>query len=66
MTAPAADPGPRKTPKALAGLAALACVACCALPILITAGVLGAGAGTVVGWLPGLAVVLALLTAGTW
>jgi mercuric ion transport protein len=41
-------------------------VACCALPILITAGVLGAGAGAVVGWLPALAVVLAVLAAGTW
>jgi mercuric ion transport protein len=44
----------------------LACVACCALPVLITAGVIGAGAGAVVGWLPALAVVLAVLAAGTW
>jgi mercuric ion transport protein len=41
-------------------------VACCALPVLITAGVVGAGAGAVVGWLPALAVVLAVLAAGTW
>jgi mercuric ion transport protein len=47
-------------------LAALACVACCALPLLITAGVVGAGAGAVVGWLPAVAVVLAVLAAGTW
>ncbi|MEU6896193.1 hypothetical protein ABZ934_31510 [Streptomyces sp. NPDC046557] len=65
MPAPAADPRPQRTPKALGGLAALACVACCALPVLITAGVVGAGAGVVVGWLPALAVVLAVLAAGT-
>ncbi|WP_158708630.1 hypothetical protein [Streptomyces bikiniensis] len=66
MPAPAADPRPGRAPKALGGLAALACVACCALPVLITAGVVGAGAGMVVGWLPALAVVLAVLAAGTW
>lgn len=65
MPAPAADRRHR-TSKALGGLAALACVACCALPVLITAGVLGAGAGAVVGWLPAVAVVLAVLAAGTW
>ncbi|MEV8564793.1 hypothetical protein AB0436_04255 [Streptomyces sp. NPDC051322] len=57
---------PQRAPKTLGGLAALACVACCALPVLITAGVVGAGAGVVVGWLPALAVVLAVLAAGTW
>ncbi|GGS39090.1 hypothetical protein Snoj_28610 [Streptomyces nojiriensis] len=66
MPDPAADPQPSRAPKALGGLAALACVACCALPVLITAGVVGAGAGAVVGWLPALAVVLAVLAAGTW
>ncbi|MEW2083921.1 hypothetical protein [Streptomyces sp. NPDC005283] len=66
MPDPAVDPRPQKTPKALAGLAALACVACCALPVLIAAGVLGAGAGAVVGWLPALAVALAVLAGGTW
>jgi mercuric ion transport protein len=66
MTDPAADPRPHRAPKALGGLAALACVACCALPVLITAGVVGAGAGAVVGWLPAVAVVLAVLAAGTW
>ncbi|MFF8262560.1 hypothetical protein [Streptomyces virginiae] len=66
MPDPAADPRPQKAPKALAGLAALACVACCALPLLIAAGVIGAGAGVVVGWLPALAVVLAVLAGGTW
>ncbi|MCX5555368.1 hypothetical protein [Streptomyces sp. NBC_00038] len=62
----AAEPRPHKAPKALAGLAALAYVACCALPVLITAGILGAGAGAVVGWLPALAVLLAVLAGGTW
>ncbi|MDG9709451.1 hypothetical protein [Streptomyces sp. DH10] len=62
----AVDPRPRRMPRALGGLAALACVACCAIPVLITAGVVGAGAGAVVGWLPALAIVLAVLAAGTW
>ncbi|MET8516024.1 hypothetical protein [Streptomyces sp. NPDC005077] len=66
MPDPAADPRPHRAPKALGGLAALACVACCALPVLITAGVVGAGAGAVGGWLPALAVVLAVLAAGIW
>lgn len=66
MPDPAADHRPHRTPKTLGGLAALACVACCALPVLITAGVVGASAGVVVGWLPALAVVLAVLAGGTW
>lgn len=66
MPGPAADLRPGRTPKALGALAALACVACCALPVLITAGVLGAGAGMAVGWLPALAVALAVLAVGTW
>ncbi|MFF0429565.1 hypothetical protein ACFYUJ_34970 [Streptomyces sp. NPDC004520] len=66
MPNPAADQRHHRAPKALGGLAALACVACCALPVLITAGVVGTGAGVVVGWLPALAVVLAVLAAGTW
>ncbi|MGW0916959.1 hypothetical protein ACWD1Z_35410 [Streptomyces sp. NPDC002784] len=66
MPDPAADPRSHRAPKTLGGLAALACVACCALPILITAGVVGAGAGAMVGWPPALAVVLALLAAGAW
>ena len=66
MPDPAADLRPHRAPKALGSLAALACVACCALPVLITAGVVGAGAGAVVGWLPALAVILAVLAAGTW
>ncbi|GGT22570.1 hypothetical protein ACK389_10385 [Streptomyces antibioticus] len=66
MPDPAAEPRTGRVPTALGGLSALACVACCALPVLITAGVLGSGAGVVVGWLPGLAVVLAVLAAGAW
>lgn len=66
MPAPAADPRPRRASKALASLAGLACVACCALPVLIAAGVLGAGAAAVVDWLPALAMALAALAAGTW
>lgn len=66
MPDPAADPRPRLAPKALGGLAAVACVACCALPVLITAGVVGAGAGVVVGWLPAPAVASGVLAAGTW
>lgn len=66
MPAPVADPRPHRAPKALGALAALACVACCALPVLITAGVLGAGAGAVVGRLPALAIALAVLAVGTW
>ncbi|MEV6615861.1 hypothetical protein AB0N31_18765 [Streptomyces sp. NPDC051051] len=65
MPDPAADHRSRKTSRVFGGLAALACVACCALPVLITAGVLGAGAGAVVGRLPAVAVVLAVLAAGT-
>ncbi|MER7702380.1 hypothetical protein ABTX81_05710 [Kitasatospora sp. NPDC097605] len=66
MPDPAADQPTARTPKALGALAALACVACCALPVLITAGVVGAGAGAVVGWLPAIAAALAMLAAGTW
>ncbi|TWG03804.1 mercuric ion transport protein [Streptomyces brevispora] len=66
MPDPVADPRAHRAPKALSGLAALACVACCALPVLITAGVVGAGAGAVVGWLPPVALVLSVLAAGTW
>ncbi|MGW7408620.1 hypothetical protein ACWGI9_33880 [Streptomyces sp. NPDC054833] len=66
MPDPAADPRVRRTPKALAGLAGLACLACCLLPVLMTAGVVGAGASAVVGWLPALALVLAALAGAAW
>ncbi|WP_103538439.1 MULTISPECIES: hypothetical protein [unclassified Streptomyces] len=66
MPVPAADPTPRRTSKALASLAGLACVACCLLPVLIAAGVVGAGASAVVGWLPASALALAALAGATW
>ncbi|MGW4697969.1 hypothetical protein ACWEO1_36965 [Kitasatospora cineracea] len=66
MPGPAADQPTTRAPKALGALAALACVACCALPALIAAGVVGAGAGALVGWLPAIAAALAVLAAGTW
>lgn len=66
MPVPAVDARLGRAPKALGGLAALACVACCAPPALITAGLVGAGTGAVVGRLPALAVVLAVLAAGAW
>ncbi|MEU4096173.1 hypothetical protein [Streptomyces sp. NPDC026673] len=67
MPDPAADRPSRHRPaKALASLAGLACVACCALPALITAGVVGAGAATVVAWLPALAMGLAALAVSAW
>lgn len=66
MPGPAADQPTARAPRALGALAALACLACCALPALIAAGVVGAGAGVVVGWLPALAAALAVGAAGTW
>ena len=66
MPVPAADPRPRRTPTALAGLAGLACAACCLLPVLIAAGLVGAGASVLVSWLPALAFALAALAAGVW
>jgi hypothetical protein len=68
MTDPAVEPAtPRgRGPKALFGLAGLACLACCLVPFLIAAGVLGGGAAFIVGWLPAIAVALAVLAAGLW
>ncbi|MFJ8661882.1 hypothetical protein [Streptomyces sp. NPDC093795] len=66
MPDPAVDPRARRAPKTLAGMAGLACVACCVLPALIAAGVVGTGASAVVGWLPALAVALAVLASVTW
>lgn len=57
----------RTTSKSGAGLgvlAGIACVACCALPVLITAGVLsGAGAAFLAGKMPIIAIVLAIAAA---
>jgi mercuric ion transport protein len=66
MPAPAADRRPPRTTKAWASLSALACLACCLLPVLITAGAVGAGASVVVGWLPALAFASATLAGATW
>jgi hypothetical protein len=57
----------RKLLPSLTGIAGLACALCCAIPILITAGVLGGTAWASLGQLmPGIAVVLAVLAGGAW
>lgn len=66
MTDRVADRRPARAPKMLGGLAALACVACCALPVLIAAGVVGTGVGALVGWLPAVAIALAVVAVGVW
>lgn len=66
MPDPATDPGPGRTPKALAGVAGLACVACCLLPGLIAAGVLGGSAAALANQLPTLAVSLVVLAGAVW
>jgi hypothetical protein len=54
-------------PSTFAGLAGLACAACCAIPVLLTVGVLaGAGWAVAVSWMPGVAVLLAALTGAAW
>ncbi|MFC4470368.1 mercury transporter [Streptomyces xiangluensis] len=67
MADPAADAQRAgRAPGVLGALASLACVACCLLPLLVAAGVLGGGAAAVVGWLPALALALAVAAVGTW
>ena len=76
MPGPAADSRQSNTPKVLASLAGLvgfagvagfACVACCLPPALIAAGAVGTGAaGAVIGWLPAIALALAVLVGATW
>jgi hypothetical protein len=57
----------RLLPSSLAGLAGVACAACCAIPVLLTAGVLsGAGWAVAVSWMPGVAVALAALAGAAW
>ncbi|MGC5009274.1 hypothetical protein ACLQ2R_00770 [Streptosporangium sp. DT93] len=57
----------RLLPAGLTGLAALACTVCCALPVLLTAGVIGgAGAVALTGVMPTVAVILAGMAALTW
>jgi mercuric ion transport protein len=49
----------KRLPNSLTGLAGLACALCCAIPALITAGILGGTAWASLGQLmPGIAVVL--------
>lgn len=77
MPIPAADPvqnpaatidapPERRAAGLLAWLAAAACVACCALPALVTAGLLGGGALAVAAWLPTVALVLAVAAAAVF
>lgn len=62
-----ADRARRVLPSSLTGLAGLACVACCAIPLLLTAGVLGGAGWAAAGaWMPGIAIVLAALAATAW
>lgn len=67
MPADRASAGRRLLPSGLASLAGLACIGCCAIPLLLTAGVLGgsawAGLGRV---MPGIAVALAALAGLAW
>jgi hypothetical protein len=62
-----ADRARRLMPSSLTGLAGVACAACCVIPLLLAAGVLsGAGWAVAVAWLPGVAVVLAVLAGAAW
>jgi mercuric ion transport protein len=57
----------RLLPTGLGSLATLACLLCCAIPFLITAGVLGGAGWAAFGQvLPGIAVAFAALTALAW
>ena len=51
----------------LAGLSAIACVLCCAVPLLVTAGVVAGGVGALLGHvMPVLAASAAVLAGGVW
>ena len=64
---PPVDNAPPTRSKVTGGLAALACAACCAIPLLITAGVLtGAGAAILERALVAVAAGLAVLALGMW
>ena len=64
---PAVDDAVPRRSKVTGGLAALACAACCALPLLITAGVLtGAGAAILERVLLAVSAGLAALALGMW
>jgi mercuric ion transport protein len=55
----------RALPASLATLAGVACAACCAIPALLTAGLVGGAGWAVVGrWMPGVAIVLVGLAGG--
>jgi hypothetical protein len=57
----------RSLPTSLGGLAGLACALCCAIPLLLTAGVLGGAGWALLGQiLPGIAVALAAATVLAW
>jgi protein-S-isoprenylcysteine O-methyltransferase Ste14 len=62
-----ADRARRLMPSSLTGLAGAACAACCVIPLLLAAGVLsGVGWAVAVAWLPGVAMLLALLAGAAW
>lgn len=57
----------RLLPASLGGLTGLACALCCAIPLLLTAGILGGAGWAVLGQiLPGIAIALFAATALTW
>jgi mercuric ion transport protein len=58
---------PRRVSAVLTGLAGTACAACCAIPLLLTAGVLGGAGWAVAGqWMPGIALALVALATLAW
>ncbi|HEY3033683.1 MAG TPA: hypothetical protein VGJ54_03375 [Streptosporangiaceae bacterium] len=62
-----ADLRRRILPSSLTGLAGLACAACCAVPLLLTAGVIGGTGWAAAGqWMPGIALALAFAAGGAW
>jgi mercuric ion transport protein len=67
MSLPAVDNTPPTRSKVTGGLAALACAACCAIPLLVTAGVLtGAGAAVLEQTFLAVAAALAVVALGMW
>lgn len=57
----------RLLPSGLGGLTGLACALCCAIPLLLTAGIVGGAGWAAFGQiLPGIALALAALTAAAW
>ncbi len=67
MTDRLTDRAAQVLPSGLTGLAGLVCAACCALPLLLTAGVLsGAGWAAAGAGMPGIAVALAAPAGAAW